>query len=236
MKDVVINKGVLEKYISLRSELQELEVAVKEAAEAEEFDKAAELEELIQSVREEFEASGFSSTKFEQALKNFNSKSSDAAGAGRGNANEDSPKKVIGAGILEKYTSLSAQLKEWEAGVDDAVAKEDYDIAAELEENIQSARSDIELLGFSIDALEEALKNRHGTSSDKEGAGAGESDEKKAADLSDGDDKEDVCRETHAGDDDLKVNGESHGLKEKEDTADNTEAPPPTTPIIVVEG
>jgi hypothetical protein len=46
-----------------------------------------------------------------------------------------------------------------EARIEIAVADENFDVAAKLEEDIQSARADIEALGFSVSELDEALAN-----------------------------------------------------------------------------
>jgi len=165
--EIVIDKNVLEKYISMRNEMNELDGAIEEAAEQEDFEKAAELEDRSQLVREQFEAAGFMTKKFERALKGFTSKRSatvtaaDSAGNG-----ENSPKKVINDSVLEKYASLCADIKELEASIETAVANDDFDEAAELEEKAQSARSDIDSLGFSVEELEAALKNSSDTAAD----------------------------------------------------------------------
>jgi len=230
--EIVIDKVVLAKYINMRSEMKNLEGAIELAAEDEDFDKAAELEDQAQSVREEFEAAGFLSEKFDRALKEFTEKtSSGAATAAADNAenNDDSSEKVIDESVLEKYASLCANIKEFEASIETAVANEDFDTAAELEEKIQLASSDIESLGFSIDDLEEALKNRPET----EDAAEEEQEEEGDASSDDGgsDNKEECTVEINdddekkAPDDDddaVKMNGES-AQEEEEDAVDNTD-------------
>ena len=46
--------------------------------------------------------------------------------------------------------------------IEKSVEDESFDLAAELDEKVLAARSDIEALGFSVDELEEAVKNRSG--------------------------------------------------------------------------
>ena len=70
-----------------------------------------------------------------------------------------SSKHVINASVLEKYTFLCEEIQDLEAAVEKAVGEEDYDIAAELEEKAQRARTEIESWGFSTDDLEAALRN-----------------------------------------------------------------------------
>lgn len=151
--DIVIDESVLKNYISLRNDMSTLDVAIEEAAEKEDYEKAAELEEEAQKVREEFEATGFSSKKFELALKEFTDKSmEDDTG------NDESAEKVIDQNVLDEYSSLCAAIKELESDIEATVEDEDYDRAAELEKKIISARSNIDSLGFSTDELDEALK------------------------------------------------------------------------------
>lgn len=151
-----IDKSTLEKYMSLRNEIQELESAIEDAVRDENFDTAADLEERARGVRDMFESEGFSSEKFKQALEDFMEKPSidmDCAQEG-----DDSPsEKVIDASVLETYSSLRVDMQKLEADIEIAIADDNFDAAAILEEKIQAARSDIEALGFSIHELDEAL-------------------------------------------------------------------------------
>eukprot|EP00571_Detonula_confervacea_P011814 CAMPEP_0172301562 /NCGR_PEP_ID=MMETSP1058-20130122/3413_1 /TAXON_ID=83371 /ORGANISM="Detonula confervacea, Strain CCMP 353" /LENGTH=1518 /DNA_ID=CAMNT_0013011717 /DNA_START=111 /DNA_END=4667 /DNA_ORIENTATION=+ len=205
--EIVIDKGVLERYISLRNEMKELEGAIEEAAKKEDFDEAAELEERIQIWREEFVDAGFSSEKFEKALNDFMGKASSSATAdGEDDAENstDSLEKVIDESVLEKYSSLCAEIKDLESDIDEAVADEDYDVAAELEEKIQVARSDIESLGFSIDALEDALKdscsNDAPPSVDEENNDAVQTDEQEEPDAVSGSDNKEESTSSEMND------------------------------------
>ena len=162
--EIVIDKTVLEKYISLRNEMKELEDAIEESVEQEDFDKAASLEERAQEVRTEFESCGFASDKFEQSLKDFMNKPESTDDIC--DQDNSQAEKVIDEDVLEKYSSLCADIKEWEGDIENAVADEDFEVAAELEEKVQSAKAEIESIGFSIDELEEALLNNNRDASD----------------------------------------------------------------------
>ena len=162
--EIVIDKTVLEKYISLRNEMKELEDGIKESVEQEDFDKAASLEERAQEVRIEFESCGFASDKFEQSLKDFMNKPESTDDIC--DQNNSQTEKVVDEDVLEKYSSLCADIKEWEGDIENAAADEDFEVAAELEEKVQSAKAEIESIGFSIDELEEALLNNNRDASD----------------------------------------------------------------------
>ena len=162
--EIVIDKTVLEKYISLRNEMKELEDGIKESVEQEDFDKAALLEERAQEVRIEFESCGFASDKFEQSLKDFMNKPESTDDIC--DQNNSQTEKVVDEDVLEKYSSLCADIKEWEGDIENAAADEDFEVAAELEEKVQSAKAEIESIGFSIDELEEALLNNNRDASD----------------------------------------------------------------------
>lgn len=151
-----IDKSTLEKYMSLRNEIQEIESAVEEAVTDENFDKAADLEERARSVRDMFESEGFSSEKFKQALEDFMEKPASVKDCAP-DTDDLSSEKVIDSSVLEKYSSLCALIQELEASIEIAVANENFDDAAKLEEDILAARSDIESLGFSARDFEEAL-------------------------------------------------------------------------------
>jgi len=164
-EEIAIDKDVLAKYINMRNEMKNLEDAIEKAAEVEDYDKAAELEERAQTVRDEFEAAGFMTEKFETALKDFTEKtsgSSNTAATDNPVDSEESSEKLIDEWLLDKYASLCADIEEMETNIESAVAEDEFDKAAELEEKLVSARSDIESLGFSVDELENALKNRSG--------------------------------------------------------------------------
>lgn len=145
--EITVDEGVLTRYMLLRSKMKDIEKSIEEAAEKEEYERAAELEEQAQIVRDEFDSAGFSSEKFEEAVKNFMANSSPA------NATIDEE-------VLEKYSSLCADIKDLEEEIEKAAADEDYERAADLEEKMQSVRSEINELGFSEQELEEALKSR----------------------------------------------------------------------------
>lgn len=220
---IVIDKSILERYISLRNEMKELEGDIEDAAGQEDYEKAAKLEEQAQFVRDEFEDAGFSSKKFEQALKNF------IPSANKDDDDSPETEKVIDESILEKYSDLCVDIKGLEADIENAVADEDFDMAAEIEEKVQVTRLDIESLGFSIDDMEEALKNRPTDASpppysyvDEETDDVAEKVEQEEEDAASGGiDKEEVTNqidEKKTPDDDDSAN------KEEEDAVDNTDA------------
>ncbi len=157
--DTPIDESTLEKYLSLRNEIQELECAVEQAVRDENFDKAADLEERARSVRHMFRSEGFSSEKFKQAFEDFLGKTAfdrDSVQDSDGLSSE----KVIDEHLLEIYSSLCADIQDFEANVESAVADENFDDAASFEEKIRVARSAIQSLGFSAKELERALANR----------------------------------------------------------------------------
>lgn len=168
-----IDKIMLEKYMSLRNEIQELESSIEDAVKSENFDKAADLEGRRRIAREMFESAGFSSEKFKQALEDFMEKPSDKG-------DHPSSERVIDVHLLETYTSLCANIQDFEARVERAVADENFDDAANFEDRIEAARSDIEALGFSVQDLENALGNRgpDSTVSSSDALGDGEHDVK----------------------------------------------------------
>lgn len=188
-EDIIIDESVLEKYISLRNQMKELDAAIEKAAQDEDYENAAELEEQAQSIREEFDAAGFQSEKFEQAVKDFTNKQ-DSSAADDSEENDDSTsEKIIDESVLEKYTSLCAIIKEAEADIETAVADEDFDLAAQLEEKVQAAHSDIASLGFTVDELDAAKNNADSTTTvsdaDRGNANVEEIDEKKDDDAGD---------------------------------------------------
>ncbi len=157
--DAPIDKSTLEKYLSLRNEIQELESAVEQAVRGENFDEAADLEERVRSVRDMFESEGFSSEKFKQALEDFMEKPVFSRGCVR-TGDAPSSEKAIDEHLLEIYSSLCADIQDFEANVEGAIADENFDVAANFEEKIQAARSAIQSLGFSVEELEKALADR----------------------------------------------------------------------------
>ena len=161
--EIVIDKAVLEKYISLRNEMKEVEGAIEESVEQEDFDKAASLEERAQEIRTEFESRGFSGAAFEQSLKDFMNKPESTDDIC--DQDNSQAEKVIDEDVLETYTSLCADIKEWEGDIENAVADEDFEVAEQLEEKVKSAKAEIQSIGFSIDELEEALNNRDASDS-----------------------------------------------------------------------
>jgi hypothetical protein len=154
-----IDASVIERHKSLRNEIKFLEDAIEEAVNEENFDRAADLSEKACSIRDEFEELGFASKEFERALEDFEGKTSSHGGGTQDNAGV-SPKKVIDDDVLEKYSSLCSDIQDFEAMIEKAVEDESFDLAAELDEKVLAARSDIEALGFSVDELEEAVTNR----------------------------------------------------------------------------
>ncbi|KAL9187888.1 hypothetical protein ACHAXT_006266 [Thalassiosira profunda] len=152
-----VDREVLEKYLALRQELGELSAAVEEAAAAEDFEKAdalaTTLEEKMQSL------GGFPLSDLEAALKNRPS-AAEKEDEGEADAEEASSEKSIDDDVLEKYSSLCDSIKATEAYIEIAVADEDFEKAAELEEQIQSAQAEVDSLGFPADDLEEALRRR----------------------------------------------------------------------------
>jgi hypothetical protein len=71
--------------------------------------------------------------------------------------------------ILEQYTGLKEETSRLEAAIDKAAEEEDYEAAAALEEQLESARAGIAVLGISSDALENALANGFASSTNDEG-------------------------------------------------------------------
>jgi len=65
--------------------------------------------------------------------------------------------KVIDESTIEEFRTLNGHIQELEHSIEKAVAEEDFDTAAELEEKIQSVRAEIESWGFSLDELSQAL-------------------------------------------------------------------------------
>ena len=155
-----IDASIIERYNSLRIKMKFLEDAIEEAVKEENFDRVADLSEKARSTRDEFEELGFASKEFERALEDFEGETS-SGGDAQDNAGVSS-KMVIDDGVLEKYSSLCSDIQDFEAKIEKAVEDESFDLAAELDEKVLAARSDIEALGFSVDELEEAVKNRSG--------------------------------------------------------------------------
>jgi hypothetical protein len=154
-----IDTSVLERYNLLRNEIKDLEDAIEEAVKEENFDRAADLSEKARGIQDEFEKSGFASKEFERALQDFLCKNSSDDDDVQGNVDVSS-KKVIDESVLEKYASLCSVIRDFEAKIEKAVEDELFDLAAELDEKVLAARSVIEALGFPLDQLKEAVKNR----------------------------------------------------------------------------
>lgn len=144
--DTVIDDDTLEEYAILSAEIEELETKILQAAAEEDYDTARELEEQAECLRSKINSLGYLPDKMALALKNKG-------------GDEESPNCILDESILDKYASLKAQVAQLEADIETAVAAENFDDAAELEENVQVSKSEIESLGFSVDDLEEALKN-----------------------------------------------------------------------------
>lgn len=70
---------------------------------------------------------------------------------------DEASAKVIDEATIEEFRTLNGQIQELESSIEKAVAEEDFDTAAELEEKIQSVRAEIESRGFSFDVLSQAL-------------------------------------------------------------------------------
>ena len=146
--DTVIDDDTLKEYETLSAELEGLEKKIDQAAEEEDYDTATKLEEKAEILRSKINSLGHSPEQMSQALKNKASESS-----------EIKSQNVLDESILSKYSSLKSQLEQLEADIETAVEDENFDDAAELEEKVQVAKSDVENLGFSVDDLEEALRN-----------------------------------------------------------------------------
>ena len=215
--DIVIDESVLKNYISLRNDMSTLDVAIEEAAEKEDYERAAKLEEEAQKVREEFEATGFSSKKFELALKEFTDKPM-----------EDDTEN-IDQNVLDEYSSLCAAIKELESDIEATVEDEDYDRAAELEKKIQSARSNIDSLGFSTDELDEALKQASDAKEDNvdEEEDTPDGDEEGSGSPNDEDSINDKCteEETEVDNEEVVPSGgaKEDNVDEEEDAPDGDE-------------
>ncbi|KAL7458359.1 hypothetical protein ACHAWC_009930 [Mediolabrus comicus] len=148
--DTAINDDTLQKYSTLTTEIEELEVKIEKAAADEDYDTATDLEEKAESLRLEINSLGHSPEKMAQALKDKDMSAS----------NEESPKNsTLDASVLDKYAALKTQIEQIEADIEIAVADENFEVAAELEEKVQVAKSEIDSLGFSVDDLEQALKD-----------------------------------------------------------------------------
>jgi hypothetical protein len=158
--EIIIDATILERYDSLSNEINDLENLIEAAVNEEDFDKAAELEEQISILREEFENSGFASDAFLRALRDFEGTSNDGGEAQDEAAVASSSEKEIDEDILEKYTSLCSVLSNFEAKIEKAVNDELFDLADELDVKLQTVRSEIDSLGFSIEELEGALKDK----------------------------------------------------------------------------
>lgn len=158
--EIIIDATILERYDLLSNEINDLENSIEAAVNEEDFDKAAELEEQISILREEFENSGFASDAFLRALRDFEGTSNDGGEAQDEAAVASSSEKEIDEDILEKYTSLCSVLSNFEAKIEKAVNDELFDLADELDEKLQTVRSEIDSLGFSIEELEGALKDK----------------------------------------------------------------------------
>jgi hypothetical protein len=140
--DSVIDDDTLLQYATLTAEIEELEAKIEQAALDEDYDNATALEERAESLRSKINSLGHSPEKIAQALKNKSTVSS-----------------IPDEGVLDKYASLKAEVEQLEADIGTAVAAENFDGAAELEEKVQVLKTEIESLGFPVDDLEEALKN-----------------------------------------------------------------------------
>jgi hypothetical protein len=158
--EIIIDATILGRYDSLSNEINDLENSIEAAVNEEDFDKAAELEEQISILREEFENSGFASDAFLRALRDFKGTSNDGGEAQDEAAVASSSEKEIDEDILEKYTSLCSVLSNFEAKIEKAVNDELFDLADELDVKLQTVRSEIDSLGFSIEELEGALKDK----------------------------------------------------------------------------
>ena len=147
--DAVIDDDTLQEYATLAAEIEELEAKIDQAAAEEDYDTATELEEKAESLRSKINSLGHSPEQMAQALKDRATNSSE----------NESPTNILDESIIGKYASLRAQVEQLEADIETAVAADNFDDAAELEEKVQVAKTEIESLGFSVDDLEEALQN-----------------------------------------------------------------------------
>jgi len=160
--DTVIDDDTLQEYATLTAEIEELEAKIEQAAADEDYDIATEVEEKAESLWSKINSLGHSPEKMAQALKNKCTDSSE----------KESPNKILDETTVNKYECLSLLVKRLEADIETAVAADNFDDAAKMEEQLEVGKSEIEKLGFSIDDLEEALRKKDEYHSDEEKAEA----------------------------------------------------------------
>ena len=167
---IAVDDSIVEKYESLQSEIKRLDAEIEVAAENEDYEKAASLEDTASGLRSEFDDAGFGSERFLVALEKYRS----------GQSDQPENDAVISDATLDQYTVLCDSVKQLEEEIERAAAEEEYDLAAEKEDELRAIKSEIECLGFSTADLDDALECRQSKCSGDE-----ESQDKQASDGSD---------------------------------------------------
>ena len=72
---------------------------------------------------------------------------------------DDSPNIVIDKDVLERYTSMRNEIKEYELQIEQAVSNEDYDTAAGLEEKAEILRDKFNDSGYATERFKQALED-----------------------------------------------------------------------------
>ena len=148
--DAVIDDDTLQAFFTLSGEIEELQAKIEQAAVDEDYDTATDLEEKVESLRSKMKSLGYSPEMMASALENKD----------RDVSSHETSSNILDESLLNKYDSLKTYVEQLEADIKTAVADENFDDAAELEEKVQVAKTEIESLGYSVDDLEHALKNR----------------------------------------------------------------------------
>lgn len=155
---IAIDASIVEKYDSLQSEIKRLDAEIEMAAENEDYDKAASLEDTASGLRSEFDDAGFGSERFRTCLEKYR----------LGQSKQPENNAVISDATLDQYTVLCDRVNQLEEEIELAAADEEYDLAAEKEDELQAIKSEIECLGFTTADLDDALKCRQSKCSSEE--------------------------------------------------------------------
>jgi hypothetical protein len=127
------------------------------------------------------------------------------------------PTKItITTEIISTYQELQQKVKESEQDLEEAVANEDYDKAAEVDGGLQDLQSQLEALGCSSDDIERALDERNSAkmADEEEGETASDVSKENAGHLSE-DNSLDNEKENSCSD-----NKNKSALQDKEDVGD----------------
>ena len=89
VSSTIIDASILEKFISLSKEIEELEAAIEKSVSDEDYDEAAELEEKVRSIRTEIESWGFLTEDLEVALRNSSQEESSPAASNDDNCERE---------------------------------------------------------------------------------------------------------------------------------------------------